>query len=184
MVSSIKVSLAVDALILGGVIAYPTEAVWGLGCDPFNTVAIERLCQLKQRSLDKGLLLVAASVDQVEPWLAGLPAAVRQQVTASWPGPVTWLVPEAGVLPPELTGYRNSVALRVSDHPVVRELCSAFGGPIVSTSANRSGSPALKSMLAVQKQFGKQVDGIVPGRLGGLKNPSKIFDALTGQRLR
>lgn len=131
----------VTALRSGGVIAYPTEAVWGLGCDPDNDEAVAHLLRLKQRDPAKGLILVAGSIAQFAPWLEGLPLELHAPLAASWPGPNTWLVPDNGRTHALVRGAHDSVALRVSDHPGVIELCEAFGGPIVSTSANRAGEP-------------------------------------------
>ena len=128
----------------GGIVAYPTEAVWGLGCDPDDGEALARLIKLKSRDAAKGLILIAGDIAQLEPWLAGVTVEQREQLLASWPGPYTWLVPDNGRAHPLLRGEHVSLAVRVTDHPLVQALCAAFGGPLVSTSANRAGeSPAM-----------------------------------------
>jgi L-threonylcarbamoyladenylate synthase len=168
---------AVRALRSGGVIAYPTEAVWGLGCDPFNADAIERLLHLKRRPMHKGLILVAADTTQIRPLMQGLSDEQRARLDASWPGPVTWLLPDpAGWAPEAVRGRHASVAVRVSAHPLVQSLCRAFGGPVVSTSANRSTSAPARSRLKVTTYFGADVDYIVPGSLGNLERPTQICD--------
>lgn len=175
---------AVAALRAGGVIAYPTEGVWGLGCDPDNDEAVAHLLRLKQRDPVKGLILVAASIEQFSPWLEGLPPELHAPLVASWPGPNTWLVPDNGHSHALVRGAHDCVALRVSDHPGVAALCRAFGGPIVSTSANRASEPPAMSAAEVHKIFGDELDAIVEGELGGLDRPSTIRDLRSGRVLR
>ncbi|SDK23795.1 L-threonylcarbamoyladenylate synthase [Billgrantia gudaonensis] len=179
-----QIEHAVAALRRGGVIAYPTEAVWGLGCDPDDDAAVARLLRLKARDPAKGLILVAASIAQFAPWLERLPPALHAPLVASWPGPNTWLVPDNGRTHALVRGAHDSVALRVSDHPGVIALCEAFGGPIVSTSANRAGEAPVTSAAAVREAFGDALDAIVPGELGGLERPSTIRDLISGRVLR
>jgi L-threonylcarbamoyladenylate synthase len=183
MVGQWRVQQAAQVVRQGGVIAYPTEAVWGLGCDPWNMEAVYRLLALKARPVDKGLILVAADIAQFNFLLADLPRSWRAQLQLSWPGPNTWLVPHQGRLPERITGRHDSVALRVSDHPLVRALC-ALTGPLVSTSANPAGRPAARSRLRVEQYFPGQLDAVLGGALGGRKNPSLIRDLRTGRVIR
>lgn len=173
---------AAAALHAGAVIAYPTEAVWGLGCDPANAAAVLRLLALKHRPLDKGLILIAADAAQLRAFLA--PAALPEPVTASWPGPSTWLLPAAADTPRWLTGEHDTLAVRVTAHPLAAALCRAFGGPLVSTSANRAGRPPAKSALAVRREFADDLDLIVNGPLGALARPTPIRDGRSGAYLR
>lgn len=175
---------AVTALRAGGVIAYPTEGVWGLGCDPDNDEALAHLLRLKQRDPAKGLILVAASIEQFAPWLEGLAPELHAPLAASWPGPNTWLVPDNGRSRALVRGAHDCVALRVSDHQRVAALCRAFGGPIVSTSANRASEPSAMSAAEVREIFGDELDAIVEGELGGLDRPSTIRDLRSGRVLR
>ncbi len=175
---------AVAALRAGGLIAYATEAVWGLGCDPFQEAAVRRLLALKQRSEAKGLIIIAASLAQVQPWLSRLNTSQRAALEASWPGPVTWVVPVGTEIPAWIRGQHSSVAIRVSAHPGVIALCQAWGGPLVSTSANLAGEPALRDAAELQRQFGAELDYVLPGELGGDAKPSEIRDAVTGAVLR
>ncbi|MFN3581900.1 MAG: L-threonylcarbamoyladenylate synthase [Pseudomonas sp.] len=168
---------------VGGVIAYPTEAVWGLGCDPWQADAVERLLELKQRPVEKGLILVAGHIDQFDFLLWDLPDNQLAKLRLSWPGANTWLVPHQERLPPWITGQHDSVALRVSAHPLVRQLCQACG-PLVSTSANPTGRPAARSRLRVEQYFHRRLEAIVPGALGGQRNPSIIRDLQTDQIIR
>lgn len=176
---------AIQQLEDGGIIAYPTEAVWGLGCDPANGPAVSRLLQIKRRPVSKGMILVAGNTAQVRPWLESLDREQRRRVEESWPGPFTWLLPDPeGRAPAWIRGRHDSVAVRVSAHPLVAALCQRFGGPIVSTSANIAGRPPARTRLQLAVQLGRSVDYIVPGRLGDQRSPSTIRDAVTGRLLR
>lgn len=183
MVSRWQVQQAAQVVRRGGVIAYPTEAVWGLGCDPWDELAVERLLALKDRPVHKGLILVAADIEQFDFLLDDLPEIWLARLAGSWPGPNTWLVPHQNRLPEWITGHHDSVALRVSAHPLVRELC-ALTGPLVSTSANPAGRPAARSRLRVEQYFPEQLDKVLGGALGGRKNPSLIRDLISGDVVR
>ena len=184
MSSRSQINMAVQHLALGHVIAYPTEAVWGLGCDPMNRDAVLRLLHLKKRSVNKGLILVAADINQFSDYLEGLDIENRQQLEASWPGFHTWLVPHRGLVPEWISGAHLTVALRVSAHPLVQALCQAFAGPIVSTSANIAGKPAALNRLKLRKYFRNKLDYIVPGRLGGEVSVSRVTELATGEHRR
>jgi len=165
----------------GGVIAYPTETVWGLGCDPFNQDAVNRLLKIKQRRPEKGLILVAGSIEQVEPLLKNLKH--RKKIIASWPGPVTWIIPGRGLIPQWITGKHETVAIRVSNHPVVQQLCLDVGHLLVSTSCNRAGKPVVSSAMQAHARFHQQLDYVLPGKV--MKGtPSQIIDSETLVRLR
>ena len=167
----------------GAVIAYPTEAVWGLGCDPFNATAVARLLALKKRPMHKGLIVVAATMEQFAWLLEGLSDTQLAQLKASWPGPNTWLVPHHNRVPEWIRGSHDSVAIRVSAHPLVAQLC-ALTGPLVSTSANPSGLSPAKSRLRIEQYFHGQLDAVLNGELGQSSKPSTIRDLRTGQVLR
>jgi len=175
---------AATLLRQGGVLAYPTEAVWGLGCDPFNSRALQRLLLLKQRDPTKGVILIAATIDQFKPWLTDITPVQRKTLEESWPGPQTWLVKDNGYTPELIRGKHTKVALRVSDHPCVVALCEAFDGPLVSTSANTAGQPPLLSYEEIEQNFSGDVDMILKGALGGLDRPTRITDLETGKVLR
>jgi len=182
--NSLHLERAVRVLRAGGVIAYPTEGVWGLGCDPSDERAVERVLRLKGRDVGKGFILVAGDLAQVRPLLRHVPAARREMVESTWPGPFTWIVPVHGELPDWVTGRRGGVALRVSDHLQVAALCRMFGGPIISTSANPQGRAPARNSLAVRRYFGKAIDYVLPGALGGRCGPTPIRDALSGHLAR
>ena len=174
-----------DSVLAGGVGAYPTEGVWGLGCDPFNTEAIQRLIRLKGRGAGKGLIVIAADTAQLDglvQWPAQ--AAIRDTMLATWPGPVTWVMRAADDLPAVLTGGRATIAVRVTRHPPVIDLCRRVGLALVSTSANRSGKPACRRPWQVRRVFGTRLDWFLPGPLGGQRGPSEIREAETGRILR
>ncbi len=183
--STPSLDTACEVLRAGGVIAYPTEAVWGLGCDPNNAAAIERLLLLKRRPREKGLILVAANQEQIAPLLAPLSTSQRAQLDATWPGPITWLIPDTNQLFSSwVRGDHASVAIRVSAHPVVQRLCLAYGGPVVSTSANTAGEPEIRDRSELEAVFGDTIDGVVSGSLGNAAGVSEIRDLLTGAVLR
>ncbi|MEC7376442.1 MAG: L-threonylcarbamoyladenylate synthase [Pseudomonadota bacterium] len=172
-------------VLAGGVIAYPTEAVWGLGCNPWDREAVERVLELKQRPVEKGVILVASSVAQIRFLLEPLPEALRVEAERHWPGPVTCLVPDVNrQIPDWVRGRHGSIAVRVSDHPVVRALCEATGMPLVSTSCNPAGRQPARYIWQVRRYFSDRLDWIVPGALGGNRKPSRIIDIVTGQQLR
>ncbi|QAU24698.1 tRNA threonylcarbamoyladenosine biosynthesis protein RimN [Dyella sp. M7H15-1] len=177
---------AADLLCKGGVLAYPTEAVFGLGCDPHNQTAFERIFTLKQRPSNQGVLLIAADFAQIEHYvdMAKVPPGVLAQVRASWPGPFTWVFPRSTEVPDWVTGAHSGIALRVSGHAPTVAVCRAFGGALVSTSANLHGKPPARDLATLAHYFGEALDGIVDAPLGGATQPSTIRDALTGAFIR
>lgn len=179
-----RVQFAARQMRLGGVVAYPTEAVWGLGCNPFDEMAVMRLLELKDRPIEKGVILLAAHIRMFEPLLAPLNDLQRQRLKNAWPGPYTWLVPHHSLVPPWISGRFTSVALRVTDHPVAAGLSRAFGGPIVSTSCNPAGLAPARTIDQVRRYFGNQLDAITSGQVGARASPSEIRDLLTGEIVR
>lgn len=175
-----------DLLRRGGIVAYPTEAVWGLGCDPFDAAALRRLLELKQRPLAKGLILIAASLEQLQPLLAldELPSERRTAVLSSWPGPHTWALPCSPRVPESLRGAHATLAARVTAHPVAAALCRAFGAPLVSTSANPAGAAPPRHRDELDPALARRLDGILAGETGGLDRPTPIRDARSGEVLR
>lgn len=171
-------------LLAGGVVAYPTEGVWGLGCDPWNADAVGRILAIKERPVDKGLIIIAAGYEQLAPFLAPLSSDLVYRLTERWPGPFTWVVEHNGSLPDWVTGNRPTIAVRVPGHPIARALCRHAGIPLVSTSANRSGRSALTDRLQVGLKLGAELDGIAPGKTFPGAQPSQIRDLLTGELFR
>lgn len=180
-----NIEQAVEALLQGKIIAYPTEAVWGLGCDPFNEQAVNRLLQIKNRPVEKGLILVAASLAQIHPYLAQELEDERQGLlTASTEIPTTWLVPiKQDAIPAWIIGEHPRLAVRISNHPLVKALCQGAAMPIVSTSANPPGLQPAIVRSQVEDYFGDEVI-ICDGETGNSKQPSMIKDLLTGVIIR
>ncbi|WP_404341603.1 L-threonylcarbamoyladenylate synthase [Pseudoalteromonas mariniglutinosa] len=184
--STISPATAVDALQQGGVIVYPTEAVFGLGCDPDNQAAVEKLLAIKQRPVEKGLILIADNYGQLLKYVddAKLPLDKRADIFSQWPGAITWVMPAAKSTPKWLTGQFDSIAVRVTNHPEVKALCQQFGKPLVSTSANLTGQPTVMTLSQAKQEFAERVDFYVDAPLGGNSQPSVIKDAMTGQIFR
>lgn len=167
----------------GGVIAYPTEAVFGLGCDPLNETAVRRLLAIKQRPEEKGLILLADDAAQLSGWVTASEDD-WQTMQARWPGPVTFLVPVTPKVPRWITGKHRKVAVRVCGHPLARELALAANTPIVSTSANLAGEPSHREAGPLHQQLGNQLDGILPGECNLSDHPSTIIDLETRAVIR
>ena len=174
---------AVDVLRRGGVVAHAAEGVWGLACDPFDAAAVNRVVQIKGRDADKGLIVAAGRAETFATELAGLDDDVAARIRDSWPGAVTWVVVNRR-FPAWITGGRDTVAIRVPGHAQARALADAFGGAIVSTSANHSGAEPARTPEAVLDKLGEMVDFILPGKIGSRPGPSRIVDALSGRALR
>nr|WP_228481403.1 L-threonylcarbamoyladenylate synthase [Vibrio fluminensis] len=174
------------ALQQGEVIAYPTEGVFGVGCDPDSPQAIEKLLTLKQRPVEKGLILIAASYEQLLPYIdeSQLTEEQLQTVKASWPGPYTWIMPASDKVSDWVSGQFDSIAVRVTAHPLVQKICLAFGKPLTSTSANLSGLPPCMTTEEVESQLGDQLVAILRGETSGRDKPSEIRDAKTLKVLR
>jgi len=171
-------------LIKGGIISYPTEAVFGLGCDPMNAEAIQHLLTLKNRPQSKGLILVAASFEQLEPYIQDLSPPLFNKVMKTWPGPVNWLLPANAAAPQYLRGSHRLQAVRVSQNPTIQALCREFGGAIVSTSANYSNRPPARTALQVRICFKKNVDFVINGSVGQQQQPCEIRNGLNDKILR
>jgi L-threonylcarbamoyladenylate synthase len=179
-----KLRQAVHSFRRGEVIAYPTEAVFGLGCDPLNPDAVFRILEIKQRPVEKGLILIAADFDQLRPFITLLDDEQMQPVLESWPGPNTWLLPKAEGLPFWLCGEHDTLAVRVTGHPVAAALCRACNSPLVSTSANISRQRPARSALEIRLRLDRMVDCIINRPVGENRQPSSIRDAASGRVLR
>ena len=173
-----------ESISNGGVIAYPTEAVFGLGCDPSNLESLETLLEIKQRSPDKGLILIASSFDQLRPFLAPDVEPTPEQST---PAPITWIFPANKDISSLLTGTHETLAVRVSAHPLVQAICSTLKHPITSTSANLSGEQPCKITSEIIEQFMHHqpaISAVLDGQTGGQLKPTEIRDASSGKILR
>lgn len=174
---------AAQIIQAGGVVAYPTESVYGLGCDPFSQDAVMQLLAIKQRPVSKGLILIGENLAQLTPYLS-LTEAQSAQLQTQWPAPVTYLIDASDRLPVWVRGQHRKVAVRVPDHPLARQLCQLAGQPIISTSANISGRPAARNRYQVARQLGDQLDFIVSGACDRASKPSTIIDLESGRILR
>jgi len=175
---------ALDALRSGGIIAYPTEAVYGLGCDPADETALQKILDIKSREAHKGFIVVASSQQQLAPYIGEIRPEWQQQLDDAWPGPVTFVLPASNNCSELLTGKRDTLAVRVSSHPLVVKLCQAYDGAIVSTSANQSGHPPLQTGDEVASVFHNSIDAIINANVGSLASPTRIIDIQTGKQLR
>ncbi len=186
MLDQAELEAFVNVFKQGGLIAYPTEAVYGLGCDPDNSGALERLLHLKKRSADKGLILLAGDYHQLIPYVDENKLTEQQKlaIAARWPGAITQILPATKGTSPLLTGVYDSIAVRVTQHPDVIAMCKLINKPIISTSANISGQPAACSWQQVLLQFPSQLDQIIKSNTLGLSSPSMIIDGLTSKVLR
>jgi L-threonylcarbamoyladenylate synthase len=162
LTSRVHVARAARAVLAGGVIAYPTEAVFGLGCLPENRAAVERVLAIKRRSWRKGLLLIGSDLAQLERFVVLPSGRRRKDVIASWPGPVTWVLPATRHAPSWISG----------------------GRALVSTSANVSRRSPLRDLRVLRRELGLEVDYVLAGALGGLAKPTVIKDGRTGKILR
>jgi len=167
----------------GGIIAYPTESCYGLGCDPRNPRALRRLLRLKGRSAAKGMLLIADRFRRLQPFLRPLAPGARTRMQRTWPGPVTCVAPASSTCDPLLTGGRGTVAVRVTAHRGAARLCRRLGTALVSTSANKSGRKPAKTAAECRRMFGARVR-VIGGRIGTRKRPSTLIDLATGTVLR
>lgn len=181
--NKIHLKQAIRTVIEGGIIAYPTESVFGLGCLPNLECSVHQILKLKRRSIKKGLILVAANAKQLEHWVDFSPLTNVEIVYNSWPGPVTWLIPAKTTTPSWLTGNHRTLAVRVSAHPVVSALCKEIG-PLVSTSANPQGLSPARSSLDVEHYFANKIDYIFPATISGNAKPTEIRDPLSGKIIR
>ena len=182
--SLLTVEEAAAHMHAGAVVAYPTEAIFGLGCAPRNERAVRRILALKNRPESMGLILIGSNLEQFEGWLGAVDESRLQVATDSWPGAVTWLFPRGPDVPDFIAGDHDTLAIRVSAHPVCQALCDAFGGPVVSTSANPHSAPPARAAGEIEDYFGSFIAGIVAGALGGRALCSEIRDVRSGEVLR
>lgn len=175
-----RIAEAAAVIRAGGLIACPTEGVWGFACAPEADMAIARLLALKRRDRGQGFIVVAASLEQVRPWLSAPQDMLRE---LREPADVTWVVPATSEAPPAVRGGRGGIAVRVTRHALLRALCIAVG-PVVSTSANISGAPPVRDRHMARRVFGRKLDMVVAGESGSLGGPTEMRDLLSGEILR
>lgn len=183
MVSADQLFEAITILREGGVIAYPTEAVFGLGCDPLDQKAVAKIRALKGREQDMGLILIASDWSQIQSFIGECTQEAIERAKASWPAPITWVFPASDKVPEWIAGPKHTVAVRITDHPVARALCDGFGSALVSTSANPTTQPPARCAEQAADYFANEVT-VVDAECGGLDQPSKIFRAIDNYQLR
>ncbi len=173
--------LAVAARFLsgGGVAAIPTDTLYGLAADAFNSEAIERVFAIKERPEGMALPVLLSDAEQLSLVAGETPGAARILAGTYWPGPLTLIVRKAGGVPVRLTGGNSTVAVRVPNHPVPRELARRLGRPVTGTSANISGAPDPQSLDELRLQVGERVDCVVSAGPAPAGTASTIID-LTG----
>lgn len=184
MPSSWQKRLFVKHIQSGGLVAYPTESVYGLGCDPYNTQALLRLLALKNRDWRKGLILIGSSLEQFEPYLQPIPNTLLQKIALMGGEPTTWALPARKCVSPLLTGKHQTLAVRLVQHELASELCNLSGGALVSTSANKSGLIALKTAWQTRLEFANAGVFTINGRVGNRLKPSRVIDPINDQQFR
>ncbi len=172
MATAFQIRQAANILRRGGVIVYPTDTIYGLGCNPRNAEAVDRIHAIKQRPPGKSLILIAGEVQQLTDFVA----LQRLPSNFDWHSdiPTTWVMPAARNCPPWLRHHDNTLAVRVTNYPLVEKLCRHLGHAIISTSANLAGRPPLTRKLDLHRVFGHQVDAILHSDIAGTGKPSTI----------
>ena len=181
-----SIRIATECVLDGGVIAYPTEFCFGLGCNPDDESALGRLLKIKQRSAKQGLILIASDTQQLDRYVqwGKLNASQLAHLKSTWPGPVSWLVPASESCSPLLRGEHTTLAVRLPAFKPMQDLCRSVQMPLVSTSANRHGKPALMTATQLEMQLGEEIDYIIDQPVEGLAQASQIIDAMTRKILR
>lgn len=167
----------------GGIISYPTESVYGLGCNPDNFLAVKKILQIKQRPVEKGLILIASDIEQLKPYISGSLSDFTK-IACKQASPTTWLVKASRHTPDWIKGNHSKVAVRITEHITARQLCEQLDYPLVSTSANPAGKNPARSSLKSRIYFSDSVDFYLSGDTGDLKMPSKIIDLETNKVIR
>lgn len=179
-----QIRRAVSHLRAGGVIAYPTETVYGLGCDPLDEHAVERLLELKQRPREKGLILIGAALEQLLPYIDVHDAALLKKLAGPTERPTTWLCPPRADVPRWLSGRHHSIAVRITSSPIAQQLCQRYGAALISTSANPAGLSPARNAFTVRRYFDARIDDILSGHCGAHAKPSRIVDLIGGEVIR
>lgn len=179
-----SIEQAVLAIKHGGAVVYPTEGVFGLGCDYRNEQSVLKVLKLKQRDVSKGLVLVASHLQQILPLIQPDNRSDLARALKTWPGHHTWVFPKTQLTPSWISGDFETVAVRVSKHPTIKQLCDQLNTPLVSTSANFSNHPTPTNIKALVNLWGDSVDYYLDLPLGGIHQPSSIQLANSGSIIR
>ena len=175
---------ATRLLRAGGVVAYPTETVYGLGCDPLDFQAVKQILALKQRPMEKGLILIAANLKQLQPYIDISDPKLLAKLQHPTTHPTTWIAPARPCIPQWLTGNHDTIAVRICQHPIASQLCAAFGNAIVSTSANPARQTPAHNALAVRRYFDGKLDYVLAAHTERQARPSQIKNLLDDNILR
>lgn len=183
MASDFAIRHATHQIRRGGVIAYPTDTVYGLGCDPMDVEAVNRLCQLKQRDISKGLILLGNKIELFSSYIKPLSGA-QIKIICQTKAPTSWIVPASNSAPAWLTGNRDTLVIRITQHSLVSILCNQLGHPLVSSSANPGGHKPAINVFQVHQYFHHKVDAILVSTQTSSGQPSTIRQLATGEVLR
>ncbi len=183
MNNTAQIQKAVKLVLQGKVIGYPTEGVYGLGCDPFNQAAVERILVIKQRSMDKGLILIASNLEQIQTLISADAQIYLHRISDSQ-SPCTWIFPKSASAPKWISGQHDSIAIRLTQHPISQALCTQIKTPLVSTSLNVSGDDAIRHYREIPLELKQKIDYVIEAPTGGLQQSTPIIDAITGNQLR
>ena len=171
-----NINQAANIIKNGGLIAYPTETVYGLGADPYNAEAIQKIFTAKGRAEDKGIILLIRGVDDLSTLVHTVSPTAQILIEVFWPGPLTLVFRANRDLSPALLGGRDTIALRHSSSSVASRLLFVLGGPLTSTSANRSAEPPARSACEVENALGDHLDLILDGGPSDTTLPSTLVD--------
>ena len=180
--NSQKVRTAKYVLLNGGVITYPTEGVFGLGCIADDYVAVNRILKIKNRKLTKGLIIIISDVNQIKNWIDI--NIENNDLHSSNENPITWILPANNDAPHWIKGNHSSIAVRKTTHPIARKLCISTNSALISTSANIANRPPARNVFILHRLFSNLVDYMVPGNCGTKNRPSEIRNLVTGDILR
>ncbi len=181
----LTVEEGIEALARQELILYPTEGVYGIGADARNVELAEKICTIKGRPFSKGLIVLADSLERLSDWIIPLTEDQKAKMqTMDFGFHHTWLLPRTDRCPDILSGDSPDLAVRLTTHPVAKALCEGFGAPLISTSANIQGEPAIMLEEDALRFFDSEVVGVVAGRLGGIPQATKIQHIVTGKVYR
>ncbi len=175
----------IDELNNGEIIAYPTEGVYGIGCNARNLKSVIKIAELKQRPIEKGMIILISDLKIIKDWIVGLPEEEIKKLYTEYSGyTYTWLLPKSLNCPYEVSGDSDCLAVRITQHPVAKALCLSLNAPLISTSANPQSLPSAKTVEEVSKYFNGKISGIVSGEVGSLRDATRIQNIKTDQFIR
>lgn len=173
MPSDFSIRLAAQQIKYGGIIAYPTDTIYGLGCDPYNIEAVENLNLIKQRPLNKQFILLAGQFNQIAPLI--IVNSEQKKLVEDTTESISWIADASSTAPSWLIGKTNTLTVRISQNEIVKKLCNALGHAIISTSANLSGKLPATNSLTIRKYFGARLNHSLATNKKLKAKPSKII---------